>query len=97
MTNYENGANFERRIKRLYEKAGWVCVRSAGSRGPIDLICFREGEEIIFQMKTYAKWKERKADFVALAKAHNKLAYYCYREDKPPYKIKTEILNHKLN
>jgi len=97
MTNYENGANFERRIKKMYESIGWVCIRSAGSRGPIDLICFKGDLEIIFQMKTYAKWKERKDSLIQLAKTHNKTAYYCWREDKAPYKIKTEVLNERLN
>lgn len=38
MTRYANGANLERRVKADLQKHGWLVVRSAGSRGEVDLI-----------------------------------------------------------
>lgn len=38
MTNYSRGADFERALKREYEADGFFVVRSAGSRGAIDLM-----------------------------------------------------------
>ncbi|MHC1577720.1 MAG: restriction endonuclease [Candidatus Methanospirareceae archaeon] len=42
MTHYARGAAFERRVRRLLEEDGWFVVRSAGSRGAVDLIALRE-------------------------------------------------------
>ena len=41
MTNYSRGANFERRVKKHMEDAGWICFRSAGSHSPADLVCLK--------------------------------------------------------
>lgn len=38
MTRYDQGANFERDVKKELEKLGLFAVRSAGSRGPIDVV-----------------------------------------------------------
>jgi Holliday junction resolvase len=37
MTNYSNGANFERAVKKDLQAHGWFVVRAAGSHGPVDL------------------------------------------------------------
>jgi hypothetical protein len=37
-TNYARGVAFERRIKKEWEDMGYLCLRSAGSHGPFDLI-----------------------------------------------------------
>lgn len=41
MTNYENGSNFERAIKKLYESQGFQALRSAGSKSPVDVIAWK--------------------------------------------------------
>ena len=38
-TNYKKGRRREQYIKEKYKKLGCICVRSAGSRSPFDLIC----------------------------------------------------------
>lgn len=38
MTGYAKGAKFEREVKKALESKGYVVIRSAGSRGPADLI-----------------------------------------------------------
>lgn len=39
-TNYSRGEAFERRVKKDLESKGYFVVRSAGSKGPVDLVCF---------------------------------------------------------
>ena len=40
--NYRNGAERERRIKKRLEGEGWFCIRSAGSKSKVDLVCFKK-------------------------------------------------------
>jgi Holliday junction resolvase len=51
MTQYERGANFERRVKRWLEGQGYFCVRSAGSKGPVDLVAVGPYETVLVQCK----------------------------------------------
>lgn len=46
-TNYARGADKERRIKRKFEKAGWICIRSAKSNSIVDLVCINPKEKVI--------------------------------------------------
>lgn len=41
MTNKQKGNRKELLIKRQYEAAGWVVVKSGASLSPFDLICFK--------------------------------------------------------
>ena len=52
MSNYDRGANFERRCQKRLEKEGWFVIRSAGSHSLIDLAAFKAGEVILVQCKT---------------------------------------------
>jgi len=36
--NYQAGRNFEYRVMRYFEKKGYYCMRSAGSKGQIDVV-----------------------------------------------------------
>jgi len=47
MTAYARGAAFERKVRRLLEEDGWFVVRSAGSRGAVDLIALRERGNVL--------------------------------------------------
>ncbi|HIQ48575.1 MAG TPA: Holliday junction resolvase [Aquifex aeolicus] len=38
MNPYRKGANFERKVKRLFEEKGFTVVRSAGSKSEADLL-----------------------------------------------------------
>ena len=40
--NYIQGRAFENRYRRHLEAAGWAVMRSAGSRGPFDLVYWKE-------------------------------------------------------
>ncbi len=45
------GTRKERLVRKIYEKAGWTVVRSAGSQSPFDLICWNETEIHVLQVK----------------------------------------------
>lgn len=51
MSNYSRGADFERRVQRYFEKAGWFVIRSAGSHTPVDLGAFKGAEACLIQCK----------------------------------------------
>ena len=42
--NYIQGRAFENRYRRRLEAAGWTVMRSAGSRGPFDLVYWKDRE-----------------------------------------------------
>lgn len=37
--NYERGVRWERKLKKQFESAGYIVLRTAGSHGPVDLVC----------------------------------------------------------
>lgn len=50
-TNYAKGAARERVIANLHKTAGWSAVRSAGSKGPFDVIAY-DGAWKVIQAKS---------------------------------------------
>lgn len=50
-TNYSRGRAFEYAVRDALKDAGFVCIRSAGSKGSIDLIAGRDGEILAVQCK----------------------------------------------
>ena len=50
-TNYQRGYNFEYRCRKELESKGFFVVRSAGSKGPADLVAIREGKVLLVQCK----------------------------------------------
>ena len=57
MLNKRKGYRVERKIKLLLMSYGWKVVRSGGSLGEYDLIAFRDGRCIFFQIKSTNKEK----------------------------------------
>jgi Holliday junction resolvase len=47
-TRYRIGADFERLVKSRFEDAGYVVIRSAGSKSKIDLVALKNGVVPIF-------------------------------------------------
>ena len=67
MTNYQSGVRFERERKAAYEDLGYTVLRTAGSHGPYDLVCVREGYAVLLiqcklvkdettAKRTYRQW-----------------------------------------
>ena len=59
--NYVRGRNFEYKVKKAYEEAGYLVFRTAGSHSPADLIAFpplgkiTEWQPILIQCKASDK------------------------------------------
>lgn len=51
MTQYSRGATYERKIKKEYEAMGYYVIRSAGSRGPVDLVAINRDHFVFIQCK----------------------------------------------
>lgn len=48
MTAYRRGADLERDVKRRLEDKGWFCVRSAGSKTPVDIVAVKPDSRPLF-------------------------------------------------
>lgn len=44
MTQYERGVRFERQVKKKWEDDGFWVMRSAGSKGKVDLVAIKVAE-----------------------------------------------------
>lgn len=51
MSNYSRGAAFERATRHDLEDNGYEVIRSAGSKGKVDLVAFKRGEILFVQNK----------------------------------------------
>ncbi len=51
MSKYRKGAYYERKVLHQLEKDGWYVVRSAGSKGALDLVAIKDGKVIGIQVK----------------------------------------------
>lgn len=51
----KKGYRTEYKIRKMFEKSGWKVVRSGGSLGQADLICFKNGNCIMLQIKSTSK------------------------------------------
>ena len=49
--NYIQGRAFENRYRRRLEAQGWAVIRSAGSKGPFDLVYWNPGSVHGVQLK----------------------------------------------
>ena len=69
---YNKGANFERAVKKGLEGFGLFVVRSAGSKGPADLIAIDEsGDVTLIQCEVNATTKRKRDALKKYAIAYN--------------------------
>lgn len=52
MTNYANGATFERKVAALLTTDGYLVMRSSGSHGEADLVALKQGQVLLVQCKS---------------------------------------------
>ncbi len=57
MMNKRKGYAVERKIRIVFENAGWTVIRSGGSLGESDLVCFKDGKCMFLQIKSTKKEK----------------------------------------
>lgn len=55
MSNYRVGADLERRVQTRLEDDGYVTLRSAGSKTPVDIAAFKVGQTLFVQVKRDGK------------------------------------------
>ena len=78
---YKAGANFERRVCRHYEALGFDTIRSAGSRGTVDVLAVLNGEWIPNTLRLSNYWSPvEREEFEALCKRHKCRGRYVWRE-----------------
>ncbi len=53
MNRYAKGARLERRARRELETQGYTVIRSAGSRGVVDLVAFNTRHIRLIQIKAH--------------------------------------------
>ena len=51
MSAYRSGYRLECRVRQLLREKGYLVVRSAGSKGPVDLLAAKQGEILAIQVK----------------------------------------------
>ena len=54
----KKGYKSEWKIKKILENKGWLVVRSGGSLGYADLVCFKNGKCIFLQVKSAIRKKK---------------------------------------
>lgn len=50
-TPYQRGRSFEYRVKKKLESLGYFVMRSAGSKGEVDLLAVKHGTSLFLQSK----------------------------------------------
>ena len=60
--NYVNGRSFEYRVKRRLEADGYYVVRSAGSKGKVDLLAVKDGNAAFVQCKRHGAIDKEEAN-----------------------------------
>jgi len=80
MRNYEKGRRLEYVLKEQLERQGCFVVRSAGSRGPADLVAIKGGKATLIQVQKRSHLPKEKENALKLAaKKAGCDAYLAYR------------------
>ncbi|GIV53117.1 MAG: hypothetical protein KatS3mg038_3638 [Candidatus Kapaibacterium sp.] len=61
MSNYTRGRALEYDAKRYFEERGYLVVRSAGSKSPVDLVCLHPSYRLLLVQCKYGAGKARQA------------------------------------
>ena len=69
-THFKDGVQAEKQVLNELTRHEWEGTQSAGSRGPADLICFKQGKKYAIQVK------HRSTRSALTQKALNKLKYF---------------------
>jgi Holliday junction resolvase len=81
LTNYANGAAFEREVKADLIAKGWAAVRSAGSHGAIDVMAYHRGAALFVQCKRTGIFPpEERAALVHAAHEHGAIPILAHKK-----------------
>ena len=98
MSKYTRGSNFERRVKKYLEGAGWFVVRAAQSKGLADLMGARKTEwgypEVcLVSCRIHGRWSpQEKQDLLAAAEKTSAIAFLASRGPGPHYLLNLDRL-----
>jgi len=59
VSRYRKGYRFELKVKKLFERQGYVVYRSAGSKGAADLVALKAGEVLLIQVKVNGRLQQK--------------------------------------
>ncbi|GIV51988.1 MAG: hypothetical protein KatS3mg038_2509 [Candidatus Kapaibacterium sp.] len=94
MSNYTRGRRLEYDAQRLFEQRGYMVIRSAGSKSPVDLVCLHPSlPHLIVQCKYGANprlSKREREHLLALAREHRVCA--CIVTRKPREEIVVDYI-----
>jgi len=91
---YERGRNFEYRVKAHYERQGYIVMRSAKSKGLMDLIAIRPSEILFIECEVGGYLRaDKKEKLVSLANSVGAKALFIKRGRAPKYELIIEGLN----
>lgn len=69
MSNYSAGREVEYAVIRLISPLGYLCIRSAGSHSPVDVVCVGDKRVILVQVKRFTSRPGSYANDVASLRA----------------------------
>ena len=93
MTKYESGARVERKVRKILEDQGYYVVRSAGSKGAVDLVAWSDQDIRLIQVKATSnkKYTLNKTESQALQQVprpkNARVQLYVWLMGKGVYKI----------
>lgn len=79
MVNYTKGAKFENDVVKFLTKKGMYCIRSAGSKGIVDVLAMKrlDGDTFVYLIQCkYGSASMSKKDKQKLIDLANKLKFY---------------------
>ena len=85
MGKYSKGAKFERDVVKKFESTGSYCIRSAGSKGIVDVVAFKRFSDKTYTYLIQCKYgnarmsKEDKEKLLNLAYELDCIPLYIYR------------------
>lgn len=88
MSNYTRGRRLEYSVKRYFEQCGYLVIRSAGSKSPVDLVCLHPSLPPLLAQCKYGAARLSRQDrerLSALARMYNARA--CIVTRKPRKEI----------
>ena len=85
---YVKGANFERQVKKDLESSGYFVIRSAGSKGKIDLVAFKSNDVRLIQCKTNGVISKSDRQILRDMSKDLKIKTYIYEKDSSSFKAR---------
>lgn len=91
MSRYSKGAYLERLVRRRLEQAGYTVIRSAGSKGPVDLIAGDGSKVFVIQCRSRTSLRPReRTSLERAAQAFGARPMVVYRKNRREIAVEPE-------